>query len=247
MTGQFDTGRVYDHYLSRRTSRLAPDTPEGLTSRAPFLDHVIHSHMPADRRSIVIDLGCGHGAMVLRLRAAGYINVIGIDASPEQIEAAARLGIGGLELGDLLEALQSRPDASADVAILFDVLEHFTRPAVFAIVDEIARVLKPGGRAIVHAPNGEAPFGGRIRYCDITHELCFTRESISQVFLGAGFTRVTSFECGPVAHGPLSAGRRVLWSVVRTIWALCLLIETGSAAGAIFSQNFLTVAAKPAS
>lgn len=48
-------------------------------------------------------------------------------------------------------------DASLDAAVLPQILEHC--PAPEALVDEVARVLRPGGRAIISARNADSAYG----------------------------------------------------------------------------------------
>lgn len=131
------------------------------------------------------------------------------------------------------------------MVIAFDVIEHFTRDELLPFVDEVHRVLKPGGRWIIHVPNGESPFFGSIRYGDMTHELAFTRTSLAQLLLASGFTEMRSFEVQPVVHGAKSALRWLLWRGFRSLLRLYIAAETGDAGGGhIFSQNLLAVAVK---
>ncbi|HBD12395.1 MAG TPA: hypothetical protein DCZ13_09625, partial [Porticoccaceae bacterium] len=163
--------RIYTHYVQAREQALAPQTLAGLAPRSHALRRLIEQHFPADKNAVVLDLGCGHGALLHFAREAGYTNLRGVDGSPQQVVAARRLGIEGVEEGDLRDALAAQPDASLDVVIAFDVIEHFTRDELLPFVDEVHRVLKAGGRWIIHVPNGESPFFGSIRYGDLTHEL----------------------------------------------------------------------------
>jgi SAM-dependent methyltransferase len=48
------------------------------------------------------------------------------------------------------------PDAHFDAVVSVDVIEHVADPAL--LVREIARVLKPGGRAVITAPNVDFPW-----------------------------------------------------------------------------------------
>ena len=112
------------------------------------------------------------------------------------------------------------------------------------LVDEVCRVLRPGGRWIIHTPNAESPFGMRVRYGDLTHELAFTRTSLAQL-LSSGFSQVSCYEDQPVPHGLKSAVRWALWKVFRTLLRLYVAAETGdSGRDAVFSQNLLCVAFK---
>ena len=243
MTGDMVKARVYDTYLTGRTSRLAPETLAGLKLRAPYLRAIIRRHFPADRAARVLDLGCGHGAFLHFMHEAGFASAWGVDGSREQVAEAERLGIGGVRHGDLAQTLQLTAAASLDVVTMFDVLEHFTRAEIAVLVTDIARVLKPGGRLILHVPNGESPFGGRIRYWDLTHEIAFTRESVSQLLLGDGFDAVRCYEDRPVVHGVFSACRNLAWRGIRGLLRAYLAVETGSSEPhAVFTQNFLVVA-----
>ena len=237
--------RVYGRYVTARIEDLAPPVIEGLQPRAAHLNKLIQRHFPMDRGAAILDLGCGHGALIHFARLAGYSNIEGVDRSPQQIDVARRLGIDGVRQGDLAEAISSMPDSSLDAVLTFDVIEHFHKDELTGFTDGILRVLRPGGRWIIHAPNGESPFGARMRYWDFTHELAFTRESISQLLLSSGFARVDCFEDGPVAHGVASAVRWLLWKGIRAGLRLWLAVETGDyGRGAIFSQNLFAVALK---
>ena len=236
-------GRLYARYLSNRSE--APDTLDGLQPRAPYLRKLIRDHFPPDRDAAIVDLGCGHGALIHFARQAGYHNLEGMDGSHEQVVAAKRLGIDGVREGDLRESLAAMPDASRDAVVAFDVIEHFRKDELLSFVDEVRRVLRPGGRWIIHSANGESPLFGRIRYGDFTHEMAFTRESISQLLLSSDFQRVECFEDAPVPHGVKSSVRWFLWKGIRGGLRLWLAVETGdSGRNAIFSQNLLAVATK---
>lgn len=236
--------RIYAEY--RRASDRTPATEAaGFLSRAPYLRAVIRKHLPEDRSASMLDLGCGTGALLYFVREAGYMNVAGVDRSPQQVAEAARLGIPGVTEGDLLETLRALPEASQDAVLAFDVIEHFTREELLALVDEVHRVLKPGGRWVIHTVNAEAPFFGRIRYGDLTHEMAFTTRSLAQLMLASGFRSVSSFEDVPTVHGVKSAVRHLAWRAIRLACRVYLAAETGETGrGAVFSQNFLAVVMK---
>lgn len=237
--------RIYQHYVHTREDMIAPPTLEGFKLRAPYLTKLVQTHFPAERRGAILDLGCGHGALIHFARREGYVNIRGVDGSQEQVAAAQRLGIEGVEEGDLLATLSSQPDASFNVVVAFDVIEHFTRDELLGFVDQVYRVLRPCGRWIIHTANGESPFCGRIRYGDLTHELVFTKKSISQLLLSSGYSKVQCFEDAPIPHGLKSAVRWGIWQFIRFLPRFYIAAETGDMSdSAIFSQNFLVVAEK---
>lgn len=237
--------RIYGQYVHARTQPLAPPTIAGLRPRQAYMENMIKRHFPQNHDVKILDLGCGHGTILYFARQLGYHNMVGIDVSGEQVEAAHQLGINEVQQGDLMETLRSLPDGSQDVVIAFDIIEHFTRSELLPFVDEVFRVLAPTGRWIIHAPNGESPFHGRVYFGDFTHEHAFTRTSINQLLLSSGYTRVECYEDEPIPHGLKSLLRTIVWKGARAAFQLALTAETGDPRSkCILSQNFLTVAYK---
>ncbi|HEX6979640.1 MAG TPA: class I SAM-dependent methyltransferase [Alphaproteobacteria bacterium] len=235
--------RIYGHYVDAATERLAPDSLAELAPRLHHLKRLVARHFPADRAAAIFELGCGHGALLHVARTAGYTNIVGVDASPSQVAAAERLGIAGVRQGDLFEAIRALPDSSQDAVIAYDVLEHLDRDELIDVTDEVKRVLKPGGRWILHVPNGASPFVGVTLYGDLTHEVAFTCESLTQLALASGFRSISFYEDEPVAHGLRSTVRLVLWKVIRAILRFYLAVETG-VTQPVLTQNMLAVAIK---
>jgi methionine biosynthesis protein MetW len=97
----------------------------------------------------LIDIGCGRGALAALVRGR-FARVVGLELSAI---AAAQARDGGLcpVLADLDRATLPVRDASADAVTCLDVIEHVLDPR--ALMREIARVLAPGGRAVVTTPN----------------------------------------------------------------------------------------------
>lgn len=234
--------RIYGSYVHARHESLAPDTADGFRPRAPYLRKLIRDHFPEDKNARIVELGSGHGALLYFAREAGYRNIVGIDRSPEQVAAAARLGIS-VEHGDLMAYLRDLPNVSVEVVVAFDVIEHLTKTEVMAFTEEVARVLGRRGRFIVHTCNGDSPFAGAIFFGDLTHETCFSRESITQLMKSSGFASVGCFEDAPIAHGVKSATRWLIWKAIRGALRLWTAAETGRTDG-IFTRNFLAVAIK---
>ena len=108
--------------------------------------------LPADARRIC-DVGCNAGALLAHLAAARpELQLSGIDIEARAIASAKqRLPDAQLSAGPAT-ALPHPPD-HFDAVTCLDVLEHVPegeRPAVLA---EIHRVLKPGGRLIIQVPH----------------------------------------------------------------------------------------------
>ena len=236
--------RIYDRYVDAATSPVAPDTVAGLDTRRASLMRLIRRHFPPQRDAAILEVGCGHGALLYFAQEAGYTNITGVDRSPAQVDAARRLGIKNVRAGDMLPTLYAIAAASLDAVISYDVIEHLTKDELIDVTDEIVRVLKPGGRWIVHAPNGLSPFCGVMAYGDLTHEQAFTPESLTQLFLSSGFKSAIFDEDPPAAYGLASSARALLWRAIRFVYRCLLLVETGIASYRVFTINLIAVATK---
>jgi trans-aconitate methyltransferase len=104
---------------------------------APLLDLLA----PQSGESI-LDLGCGDGALTAQIAAAGA-RVIGVDASPDMVRAAASRGLDARVMdGQRLDFGGQRFDAVFSNAAL-----HWM-PDAHAVLARVARVLAPGGRFV---------------------------------------------------------------------------------------------------
>jgi SAM-dependent methyltransferase len=90
----------------------------------------------------ILDLGCGDGHLSQRIADTGA-RVLGVDASPEMIAAARERGIEAEQAK--AEALPFR-DATFD-AVFSNAVLHWVR-GQDAMLDQVFRVLKPGGRFV---------------------------------------------------------------------------------------------------
>lgn len=235
---------LYKKYVTTKKKFDENITPEiHITSKKHFFIRVIKQYFPKARDKRIIDFGCGDGALLYFAKKAGYHNVSGYDASPEQINIAKLLGLQDVHLKDALTAISALPSHTADIVVSFDVIEHMTKEEVLIFASEVHRILAPSGKWIVHTVNAESPFFGRIRYGDLTHENGFTQSAMQQLLSVSGFNEMCFYEDTPIAHGFKSTLRSFLWKFVRTFYRFCLAVETGDKNG-IFSQNFLIVSIK---
>ncbi|MCM2327294.1 MAG: class I SAM-dependent methyltransferase [Lysobacter sp.] len=100
----------------------------------------------------VVDAACGEGyGSALLARSAA--SVVGADISAEAV-AHARRAYAGVANLSFVEAPCTRlplPDASADLFVTFETVEHIREQEEF--LDEIARVLAPDGLLLLSCPN----------------------------------------------------------------------------------------------
>jgi len=98
-------------------------------------------------RGRLLEVGCAAGSFLKYAERSGY-EVEGVDISAWAADMAReQFGIK-VNVGRLMEV--GFPDESFDVAFFGDLLEH--EPDPVGLIDEVRRVLKPGGLAAIKAP-----------------------------------------------------------------------------------------------
>jgi len=234
--------RLYDSYFSSHYALIR--TPGRLSrgEKAHF-DHHFKRHLPADHSARILDVGCGHGSLLLYLRGRGYHNVAGIDWSAEAVKLGRTSNLDVVEAS--AEDYLRRRVAELDVVFAVDVIEHVMRSELLGLLDAVYGALKPGGKFVLQVPNADGPFSGRLRYGDLTHEQSFTADSIGQALRVCGFTEIEVWPVKPAVHGAASALRWFLWQAIRTFLAAYLAAETGVIRGHVLSQNLIATAVRP--
>ena len=236
--------RIYKNYLNSQELLNRHEVEVKYHSREPYLKKIISKHFPKNKNSTILDLGCGGGELIYCAKKSGYKNISGVDCSDQQVASAKMLGVSSVVKGDLLVELSKLKQASLDCIISFDVLEHFSKNEIIEFVDQVQRALVSGGTWIIHVPNGDSIFFGKVLFGDFTHEIAFTKASAAQLFGASGFSSVEAYEDRPVIHGFKSAIRYLCWLVIRFFLRSYILVESGSDNGQIFSQNLLIVVTK---
>lgn len=102
--------------------------------------------------SRILDFGCYDGYILRRLRARKDITGVGVDIALDAVALARQLA-GNDRLEFVVSDGMPLPLASGsfDVAVCSEILEHV--PDHHAVLEEIARVLAPGGRLYATMPN----------------------------------------------------------------------------------------------
>lgn len=92
----------------------------------------------------VVDLGCGSGALVRKLVAAGH-DAYGLTYQRAEVEKAAsdRIFLGDIHATPWL-------NETFDAFVMWDVLEHTLSP--FIALAEARRITKRGGRGLIFIP-----------------------------------------------------------------------------------------------
>lgn len=126
----------FDEPLERDDEREYLSTEATLhTENATRLHHLLR-HATPESHPRLLEVGCSHGEFIDQARGAGF-------------EARGRMP-GAVSLTTLDSSFV---DDSLDVVAAFDMIEHMERPDQF--LDQVARVLRPGGVLIVETPAQE--------------------------------------------------------------------------------------------
>jgi len=129
--------------------------------RLGFLRSAIDAHFGGDASSIkplagksVLDVGCGAGLLCEPLARMGG-KVTGVDAAPENIEAAkAHAKQSGLAIDYKSGELSELKLGKYDIVSSLEVIEHVADPEDFLM--QLTARLKPGGLLILSTPNRTA-------------------------------------------------------------------------------------------
>lgn len=166
--------------------------PDGLAARTtPEWDadtvRLVNSFLsPGDR---ILDLGCGYGRIAVPLAEAGF-EVVGLDISQPMLdEAARRAAVAGRQIqwiqADICQI--PLPPSSFDVVLCLWLTFHelLKQCEQLAALEEICRVLRPGGWALLDGPP----------YHDVSDDTDDCREGrFDRLMHQAGINSYTLFE-----------------------------------------------------
>jgi SAM-dependent methyltransferase len=143
---QSEQPRPADAANSNGDAFAMPQTwnPERYIANARFVAELgapvveLMAPIPGER---ILDVGCGDGFLTAKLAGLGC-NVVGVDASAAQVEAARKLGLDARVADAAGLAFASEFDAVFSNATLHWLKDHD------AVIDGAWRALKPGGRFV---------------------------------------------------------------------------------------------------
>jgi SAM-dependent methyltransferase len=127
----------------------------------------------------IADIGCGPGANMAAFAALG--EVVGIDATPELVEAA-RSNVGA-EIFQATAEETGLPEAAFDLVLCLDVLEHLQDDD--AALAECRRITARGGHAIITVPAVRALWSRHDE--GLMHLRRYEKAAFSRICRRAGF------------------------------------------------------------
>lgn len=122
--------------------------------KAALIEDVLERFMPT--RGVLLEIGPGAGRWSRALLARAT-RLILVDVSPRPLELCRAALAGARNVDYVLSGgcdLPGVADASVDAVWSFDVFVHVAPADQAAYLREIARVLAPGGRVVIHHADG---------------------------------------------------------------------------------------------
>ena len=158
---------------------------------------------------VVLDIGCGRGEWLQLLHAEG-IEARGVDRNRVFIEYCLGAGLNVIE-EDALTHLRGLADNDLEVVTAFHFVEHVPHEMLIRVVDEVRRVLKPGGLFIVETPNPENFMVGSCNfYTDPTHRNPIPSQTLQFLLESRGLSTVEVLKLRPWDEAKLAGDNELI-------------------------------------
>lgn len=136
-----------------------------------------------DKNANILEIGCNMGNMLKVLHdEGGFANLTGIDLSNDDLDIARKQCPGSVKLEciDAFDFLQNR--GRYDIIYSKAVFEHIEKNRIIELLKLCKKALNANGMLLIEVPNMDWIYASHERYMDFTHEVGFTKESLSQLF-----------------------------------------------------------------
>jgi 2-polyprenyl-3-methyl-5-hydroxy-6-metoxy-1,4-benzoquinol methylase len=191
------------YYIEAKKIKEKPELYEGIEESCSWIlkeNYLFDFLEKLGKGNKILDIGCGNGIFLDRLKKQGFGNIAGADLANYLKDKSHKHIIADINVEKL-----PIEESSYDVITALQVLEHLEN--YFLILQEAARVLKPGGYFIFSVPH---PFNifYRIKFAltgnmsgftpDNNHYLFLTRDVFKKTFLKDFEVADIHYSRGPV-------------------------------------------------
>jgi len=164
--------------------------------------------MPDDPDAAILEIGCAEGATgALALKSCKCRRYVGVERHQASAQLA-RTRLSDVIVGDVENLELTFPQASFDVLVLSEVLEHLVDP--WHLLARISEYLKPGGLVFASVPNVShySVIAQLLRgqwtltdsgIMDATHLRWFTPATVGAMFEQSGFSVQRLGPLGPIS------------------------------------------------
>ncbi len=158
--------------------------------KAWLIGRVTRAEGQDESRMDLLDVGCGVGKLHAYLKDR-FRKIVGVDVSADSLKVARAMN-SEVDYRDYDGLRLPFPDRSFDMAAAIAVFHHVPPAQWQLTANEMIRVLRPGGIAVVIEHNPYNPVTRRIvRTCPLDADAVLLRPGkIRQLFAGAGAERI---------------------------------------------------------
>ena len=158
------------------------------------------SHISIGKYDTILDVGCGGGSTVHKLaRIAAEGKVYGIDFSEESVTVSQRTNKQLIKMGRVKirqASVSCLPFSDNMFDLVTAVNTHNYWPDLVADMQEVLRVLKPGGKLMIIGGGykGGKYAGRNQKFAELVNIALHSVNELSELFLMAGYSDVQMFE-----------------------------------------------------
>jgi SAM-dependent methyltransferase len=162
------------------------------------------SRLKLAKSAPVLDIGTSTGSNLRLLADLGFARASGLEVSEDAIRYCRAKGFAGLCCGDVCDLPFA--GASFDLVLATDILEHVEEDQ--RAIGEIARVLRPGGRALITVPAFPSLWGLQDRVA--RHRRRYRIGQLRERLLAGGFAIDHAYHMNFLLFLPIWAARRLI-------------------------------------
>lgn len=160
----------------------------------------------------LLEIGFGNGSFLGWARDQGH-TVFGVETNEFQLSTSERAGFH--TRGTLIELENAFDVRDLDGVVAFDVFEHLAPAQLTDLLQDLHRLLKPGGWILARVPNGDSPFGRLNQHGDLTHVATLGSMSLRQLALASNLQLLyTGSPQTPIFHIGVKHGIAALLSII---------------------------------
>lgn len=143
-----DEIKEYDPEFTKETARNSPDRYDKEEFQVRDYDDTrAYLRRQYPKRGRLLEIGCSMGFLLAKFREDGW-EVEGIEPNRGYCEFIGEFH--GIKASPVILEDSGRPDSSVDAVVMLHVIEHVPDP--LGTLEEIYRVLKPGGTLVLETP-----------------------------------------------------------------------------------------------
>lgn len=185
-----DYSKSYHDQINAAISYSGQDVDFYTRVKADYLAALLDQHLDGVGQPKVLDVGCGHGDIHSHLLERKKMDLTGIDVATSVVDEARQLN-PGVSYDHYDGVRLPYDDGSFDAAYTICVMHHVPPAQWQAFMDEMRRIVRPGGLVAVFEHNPLNPLTRRlVNNCPIdANAVLLNGRTLTGLFREAGFAK----------------------------------------------------------